>query len=153
MATPRLALRHLVVLIVVLAVGIVTGIHDIAAYRALRASATDLAGSRLRVAAGQIGGMLDAQAVQVRAQLDSVARHPAVAAVLRSPANEAARSAALTVLRTLTFLPATSAAIEIADSAGAIVLSTAPRSPVPETARHDAMAIISAARRVAVGPA
>jgi signal transduction histidine kinase len=152
MATPRLALRHLVVLIVVLTVGIVTGIHDIAAYRALRASATDVAGSRLRVAAAQIGGLLDAQSAQLRALLDSVARHPATSEVLRSPTDQAARAAALAQLQTRPFLASGSAAIEITDSAGTIVLSTAARSPVPESVRRDAIAITSAATRVAIGP-
>src|SRR5215207_1420232 len=78
LVTPRLALRHLLVLIVVLTVGTVIGIHDIAAYRALRASATDVASQRLRAAAGQIGQILDAQAGQLRRQIDSVAKHPEV---------------------------------------------------------------------------
>ena len=103
MRTPRLALRHLVVLIVVFTVGTVIGIHDVAAYRALRASATEVATGRLRAAVGQIGQILDAQSALLRKQIDTVAKHSSVKAVLRSPSNDEARRAALAALRTLNF--------------------------------------------------
>jgi signal transduction histidine kinase/ActR/RegA family two-component response regulator len=152
MRTPRLALRHVVVLIVVATVGTVIGIHDVAAYRALRASAVDVASGRLRAAVGQIGAILDAQSALLRKQIDTVGRHSAVKAILRSPSNDEARRAALAALQTLNFLPVTSAAMEIVDTAGAIVVNTAGRSPVPESAQRGAIASVSRARPVAVSP-
>ena len=148
---PRPALRVLVVFIVVLTVGTVIGIHDVAAYRSLRTSATESAGARLRVAAGQIGGLLDGQSVQMRAQLDSVARHPVIGEALRVRASEATRDSALSILATRPFLASSSAEIEIADTTGAAVLRTAKASPVPDAARRAAMALTSTARRVAMG--
>jgi signal transduction histidine kinase/CheY-like chemotaxis protein len=150
--TPRLALRHFVVLIIVITVGTVIGIHDIAAYRALRASATEVASQRLRAAAGQIGQMLDTQSALMLEQTDTVARHPAVTAVLRSPESDVARHAAHVALEKGPLVRATSAAIEITDTAGNIVVSTTARPPVPESAQRATIALVSAARPVAVGP-
>ena len=150
--TSRLALRHLLVLIIVFTVGTVIGIHDIAAYRALRDSATAVASQRLTAAVGQIGQILDAQSVQLRRQIDTVAKHSAVAAVLRSPTADASRRAALAAVQTLAVLPTTSAAIEITDPSGTIVLSTAAKSPVPDAARRDAISRLGDGRAPAVGP-